>query len=305
MAILERPGTRIRCHLFARHLVGRSSLVHLRIAEPSVSAEHAVVSWNGRGWEVQDLGSRNGTTVDGRDLDPGERAPLSRGAVVAFGSAAGAFCLVDDSPPAVMAIPEGSGEPVLGEHGMLALPSGDDPEITVYRDTTAEWVLDHDGAVERVTSGREITVGGRRYALHLPDVVAPTLDHAAAPLSLGAVTLAFRVSRDEEHVELSARAGARAVDLGARAHHAVLLALSRARLDDAQAGIAETSQGWVYQEDVSRALRLDEPHINVAVYRCRRHLAAAGIVGAAGIVERRRATRQMRIGVTRIEIATI
>lgn len=304
MAILERPGTRIRCHLLARHLVGRSSLAHLRVADPSVSAEHAVVSWSGRGWEIQDLGSRNGTRVDGRDLSPGEHAPLSRGALVVFGSA-GAFCLSDDSPPVVMAVPEGGGDAVLGEHGMLALPGADDPEFTVYRDAAAEWMLDHDGAVERVTSGREITVRGRRYALHLPDVVAPTLDAAAAPIALDAVTLAFRVSRDEEHVELLARSGGRAVDLGARAHHAVLLALSRARMGDAEAGIAESSRGWMYQEDVARALCLDEPHVNVAVYRCRRHLAAAGIVGAAGIVERRRATRQMRIGVTRIEITII
>ncbi|APR80506.1 FHA domain protein [Minicystis rosea] len=291
--------------MFARHLVGRSSLAHLRIAELSVSAEHAVLSWNGRGWEVQDLGSRNGTSVDGRDLTPGERAPLSLGGVVAFGSAGGAFRLVDAGPPVVMALPEGGGEPVLGEDGMLALPSGDDPEITVYRDAAAEWILDHEGAVERVTSGRQVAVGGRRFALYLPELVAPTLDAAATPLSLAAVTLAFRVSRDEEHVELSARAGARAVDLGARAHHAVLLALSRARLGDAQAGLAESSQGWVYQEEVAQALRIDEPHVNVAVYRSRRLLAAVGILGAAGIVERRRATRQIRIGVARIEIATI
>src|SRR5262245_56048795 len=84
MAILERSGTRIRCHLLTRHLVGRSSLAHLRLADPGISAEHAILCWTGREWEVHDLGSRNGTTVDGRRLAQGERAPLARGAAIGF-----------------------------------------------------------------------------------------------------------------------------------------------------------------------------------------------------------------------------
>jgi hypothetical protein len=43
----------------------------------------------------------------------------------------------------------------------------------------------------------------------------------------------------------------------------------------------------------------------VTLYRCRQHFAAAGIVDAAGIVERRKPTRQLRIGVGRIEITVV
>ncbi|MFT3772423.1 MAG: FHA domain-containing protein [Minicystis sp.] len=304
MAVLERSGTRIRCHLLARHLVGRSGLAHLRLGDPSVSAEHAVVSWNGREWELHDLGSRNGTTIDGRRLAPGERAPLPRGAAVGFGSSSNTWRLVDDGPPVVTAIPEGGGDPVVGEHDLLALPSSDDPEVTIYRDASAEWVIDRDGATLRVASGREIEAGGRRFTLHLPDVVASTLEAAEAPPTLDTITLSFRVSRDEEYIALTAR-GARAIDLGARAHHALLLALARARLRDGEAALPESSRGWVYQEDLARGLGLDEPHLNVTLFRCRQQIAAAGISGAAGIVERRKPTRQLRIGVERIEIVTV
>ncbi len=305
MAFLEQPSARARCHLFARHLVGRSSLAQLRLADPAVSAEHAVVSWNGREWEVHDLGSRNGTTVDGRRLAPGARAPLARGATIAFGSAANAWRLADDGPPAIMAIPEGGGDPVTGEHGLLALPSADDPAITVYRDASAEWVVDRDGALEPAASGAVIAAGDRRFTLHLPDVVAQTVEAVEAPLALDALTLTFRVSRDEEYVELAARAGARAVQLGARAHHALLLALARARLRDQREPLPESSQGWVYQDDLVRDLGLDDPHLNVTLFRCRQQLASAGIAGAAGIVERRKPTRQLRLGVAQIEIAKL
>ncbi|APR75446.1 FHA domain protein [Minicystis rosea] len=305
MAILERRGTRVRCHLLSRHMVGRSSLAHLRLADPSVSAEHAIVSWNGREWEVYDLGSRNGTTVDGRRLSQGERAPMPRGAFVGFGSASNTWHLVDDGPPAVIARPADGSDAVVGEHDLLALPSADDPAVTIYRDAAGEWVLDRDGALERVSSGREVTAGDRRFTLHLPDVLAPTLEAAEAPLSLDCITLSFRVSRDEEYVELAAHAGARAVDLGARAHHALLLTLARARLRDDGIDLPESSRGWVYQEDLAKGLGQDEGHLNVTLFRCRQHLAAAGIAGAAGIVERRKPARQLRIGVGRIEIAMV
>ncbi len=54
MAILENCDTQARSILLARHLVGRSLLAHLRLAEPNVSAEHAVLSWNGQRWELHD-----------------------------------------------------------------------------------------------------------------------------------------------------------------------------------------------------------------------------------------------------------
>lgn len=306
MAVLERSGTRIRALLLTRHLAGRSGLARLRLHEPSVSAEHALISWDGRAWQVQDLGSKNGTTVDGRRLQPGERVGLARGAVLTFGSAGNRWVLVDDAPPSVMALPVEGGEPIAGEHDLLALPDAEAPEVTVYRDGAGDWVLDSDGATERIADGREVAVAGRRFTLHLPDVVPPTWEANEAPLSLERLSLRFRVSRDEEYIELTASAEGRSVELGARAHHALLLELARVRLQEQkEAPGQDTSHGWIYLEELLQRLAIDEPHLNVAIYRCRQHLAAAGILGAAGIVERRKPTRQLRIGVARLELVTV
>lgn len=304
MAILERKGARIRSHLRTRHLVGRSSLATLKLSDPNVSAEHAVIGWNGRTWEIHDLHSRNGTFVDGRRLTPGERSELARGAVISFGSQSNTWLFADANPPSILAQPEGDADPVEGAHDLVALPSADDPEVSVYR-VGATWVVDRDGVTEPIANGAELIAGGARFTLHLPDPVAETVEAGQGPLSLDAITLAFRVSRDEEFVALEAVAGDRRVDLDARAHHALLLTLARARLRDRDEGLPESSCGWMYQEDLGKGLGQDEPHLNVTIFRCRKHLASAGIEGAASIIERRKPARQIRLGTGRIAIEIV
>ncbi len=62
--------------------VGRHPTNDLRLQEPAVSSFHAVIEWVEDGWYVRDLGSRNGTSLNGRRLQG--RASLSRGDVLRF-----------------------------------------------------------------------------------------------------------------------------------------------------------------------------------------------------------------------------
>ena len=310
MATLAKHPGGPRVSLLSRHLVGRSRLADLRLTEPAVSGEHAVLCWTGREWELHDLGSRNGTLIDGRRLAPGERVAVARGAAIAFGDADHSWQLVDDEPPTLMALPaEGGGEPVCARDDLLALPDEDHPEVVVYRDAAGDFLVEQGGGTARIGDRHAVRAGGRDYVLRIPDLVAPTWDNSAAAPQLAALALRFSVSRDEEYVALEARFDHRVIDLGARAHHQVLLALARSRLEDRQAGGrgagTESSEGWIYQDELASQLAMDEMHLNVAVFRCRRQLAEAGIAGAASIVERRRPTRELRLGVARIEIVTV
>jgi hypothetical protein len=54
--------------------IGRSETARVRVDDPSVSAQHALLRPIDGDWVVEDLGSRNGTLVDGR---PSYRAVLS------------------------------------------------------------------------------------------------------------------------------------------------------------------------------------------------------------------------------------
>jgi hypothetical protein len=313
MAVLAKHPDGTRSIVLSPHLVGRSRLANLRMTEPTVSGEHAVLRWTGRDWELHDLGSRNGTIVDGRRLAPGERVVLARGAVVAFGQADNAWRLIDDAPPTIVALPASGGEPIGARNHLLALPGEDDPEAVVYRDPAGDWVLEQGGETTRITDGAIVRAGGGEFTLRVPDLIAATWDNSSPAPHLAALTFRFSVSRDEEYVALTARADHHVIDLGARAHHVVLLTLARSRLEDRKPGgaagergaLLESSEGWVYLDELADKLAMDETHLNVAVFRCRRQLAEAGIIDAARIIERRRPTREVRLGVSRIEIVTV
>ena len=299
--------------LLSRHLVGRSRLADLRMTDPTVSGEHAVLRWTGREWELHDLGSRNGTSVDGRKLASGERVTIGRGAVIEFGQPENAWRLDDDAPPTIMAIAEREDAPLCARNDLLALPSDDEPEAVIFRDPGGNWLIEQSGETVRVADRATVRAGGHDYLLRVPDVIAPTWDRSSPAPHLATLTLQFSVSRDEEYVALTARDEHHVIDLGARAHHNVLLTLARSRLEDRKARQAaergapahESSEGWVYQDELADRLAIDETHLNVAVFRCRRQLAEAGIVGAASIIERRRPTRELRLGVARIEIVIV
>jgi hypothetical protein len=311
MAILAKHPEGPHARLLSRHVVGRSRVADLRMTDPTVSGEHAVLRWTGREWELHDLGSRNGTSLDGRRLASGERVTIGLGAVIAFGQAENAWRLADDAPPTIMAMLDDSDEPLIARNDLLALPSDDEPEAVVYRDAGGNWVIEQGGEAARVADRTTVRAAGRDYVLRVPDVIAPTWDSSSPAPHLATMTLRFQVSRDEEYVALTACSDHHTIDLGARAHHAVLLTLARSRLEDRKArqaqsaGPPDSSEGWVYQDVLADQLAIDETHLNVAVFRCRRQLAEAGIVGAASIIERRRPTRELRLGVSRIEIVTV
>jgi len=49
----------------ATALIGSDASSAIRIVRPGISRRHALVSYDGTGWKVEDAGSRNGTFIDG------------------------------------------------------------------------------------------------------------------------------------------------------------------------------------------------------------------------------------------------
>ena len=95
------------------------------------------------------------------------------------------------------------------------------------------------------------------------------------------------------------------LDLGARAHHYVLLLLARRRLADQAAGVPEGEQGWIRQDELTDMLRTTDSHVYIMIHRARTLLASHGVADAAGLVERRPKARQLRLGVARIELTML
>lgn len=304
MGRMEGPDGSI-VELRARHLVGRSRMCNLRIDGRAVSGEHAIVWWQDNGWFVRDLGSTNGTFVDGQPLDPGEQRPVGPGSTIGFGEPDGGYQLLEASDPGAHAI-EASGTTRLAADGMLVLPDADSAEVSVFEGVGGSWICERDDETIPIFDLDYVRAGSGRWQLHLPELQASTWVARTDGPTLENSTFRFEVSRDEEYVRLVLEWGGGEVDLGDRAHHYTLLTLARAREADQEAGDVPTAEhGWVYHDELMRMLAADATKVRVDIYRARKQLSAADVGGAAGVVERRATTKQLRFGGGSIKVVPL
>ena len=87
LIVLESPGGEPPAgrsfDLDAIVTMGRDVNNAIVVEDPFASAEHAVLTYRGRSWYVEDLGSTNGTYVNGRAI--GELSPLGYGDELSIG----------------------------------------------------------------------------------------------------------------------------------------------------------------------------------------------------------------------------
>lgn len=288
--------------LAAHCLVGRSSTCTLRIDEAKASREHARIVFSGERWTIRDLGSRNGTFVNGKRIAPGATLPLEQGDQIGFGADDAAWQLVSASPPLAMARRMDSDATISGEAGILVLPSPETPLASVLEEG-GEWILEIDGQARAARDGEIITPAGIPFMLHLPITSVATADAGSAKRPFSEVELRFRVSRDEEQVEVTVATPEATHVLAPRAHHYTWLTIARARERDRNAkSLTEAQQGWLQVDELMRSLRLDETHLNVEIYRIRQGMGALGLADSTSVIERRRGHRQLRLGTGRVLI---
>jgi hypothetical protein len=305
MAKLRDNETGRTVTLEAQHLVGRAPSCALRFEPRHVSAQHAVFRWVGERWEVRDLSSRNGTYVNGVQLEPGRSCVLRRGSRISFGRLEESCELIDDSAPEVMAVPLDGGRPHVMDGELLVLPSSEEPLVTIYRDVAGCWILEQPDESTRVVGNHHIfECAGRWWRFSCVDEIRPT-PLMSTTLSVANIGLVFAVSKDEEHVELRFTYQGRAVAMGARSRHYLLLTLARRRLDDAKNGVPESACGWLCADDYPHDPTMSQHQLNLDVFRIRKQFAEAGVVDAAKIIERRPLTRLLRIGVASIEVVPL
>lgn len=302
MAEIRRTDGTRTWFLHERSIVGRSRVCAVSLDDGKVSGEHALMRWNGRAWELQDLGSRNGTYIAGRRLGVGERVTLTSGTTLGFGCPDG-YEFAGGGPPAAFATPLDGGPPIVAQDGLLALPDAREPSLTVHRSAGHGWSIEQAGEVQSAQDGDVVHTQRGVWRLHLPGSLAQTEEPKADTPTIATITLRFHVSRDEEKVELHALHHGSAIDLKVRAHHYPLLLLARARLRDV--GLSPAHQGWVEQSNLLRELRSDSDRLYIDVFRARRQLAQAGIADAARLIERRPGTGLLRIGVSALELVPL
>ena len=293
MALLRNQTNGEFYPLAAYHTIGRASSNRLRIDAPYVSADHASLRWRQDGWEVCDLASRNGTFLNGQRLATGARARVARGHSLAFGDQNPTFVLVDESAPGLMAVCQETGTVAREDDGVLVLPSVERPGVLIdLRDGT--WTMERDGETAPFDDEEDVTLEGQRWRVSLPSDLVSTTVARGREVSLREVRFRFRVSRDEETVELALIDGERVIDLGARVFYYLLLVLARARAR------GEPDGGWVDRDDLAKMLGLSREQLALQLFRARRAVVGANVRDGRSVVEDR-PDRALRFGAADFE----
>jgi pSer/pThr/pTyr-binding forkhead associated (FHA) protein len=292
-----------RCLLGADQVIGREPGSALRLDDESVSWRHASLRWTGQAWELQDLGSRNGTFLDGHRIAAGARALLRMGCQLRFGDAEELWRLVDVEPPVTSLVDIATGERIFAFDDLVAVPQVGEPELFISKQASGSWIAEFADRVWEPQSSEVLTIGPRQYRFEPGAPVYATTTGRGQQLTPAEMALQFVVSRNEEHVQVKIVHGERSIELRPRAHSYLLLTLARLRVQDqGDQSLDPVSQGWVYQDRLLKMLATTPTQLAVDIYRARKQFSEAGVAEAAQIVERRGTTHELRIGVPKLAI---
>lgn len=298
----------VRDTLVGRGMIGGVDTDGTSPTDREVSSVHAAIYWKRRTrtWHVQDLGSANGTTVDGNRVAPGESAVLSEGTILALGGSKWRVRQAD--PPSTMAA--SAGELRVATNDVLLLPDEGKPRVALIRE----------GGVWRARAYAEFETGGGRVIEHGATLLvegrtwriahSEGADLRTVP-TVGCLAdhqLTLQVPRRMENILPTFTKGEHSISLPPRRHHELWWLLAEACLEHQEQGVADDEVGWVETDTLVRDLGLasDPGYLNVLVHRARNQVARAGFTDFAEIVQRRKVPQPaMRLGVRRVEVIRV
>jgi FHA domain len=304
MAILLEQRSQQSFYLASQHLFGRNQVrADTLLDNPNASQSHATVSWNGTAWEMTDH-SRAGTLINNVAIAPNTPIALAIGQVLRF--AAGAtqsFKVLDLAAPRPMLLPLGHTQAAIALDSQHFLPNESAPQAVVRRNENGQWSWQDVHGSMALQDGDTLHVAGQDWLFFnkQSDSAAATLP-LPLPAQPGvideqfAAQFNFKVSQNEEHVQLALLAKDTHIDLGERSHHYGLLTLARKRLLDAQQGFDALSQGWISTDRFAAMLGVEEKHANMLLHRARLQFTRQGPAAASfcECIERRRG--ELRFG---------
>ncbi|MEM6989397.1 MAG: FHA domain-containing protein [Myxococcota bacterium] len=277
--------------LTSETVVGRSDAADLRLTDDFVSSLHASIQWSGGHWGIRDLGSHNGTAVNGVVVPPGTRRRLSAGDEVTFGQASATWLVSDAAPPEPIAwTPEGGVE--VGSDGLLALPDRAEPALTIFANEFGQWRVEEADEVRPVRDREVVSLGNTSWTLRLPEAVVSTRG----------ATGARAVHLRDVHLTITPSAGERdaTVDADHEEDRFSFSVGAQAKLITYLATARSSGSGWVDRVTLLDDLGVTGNRLNVSVWRLRRSFADAGFVDAVALVERDR--RRLRLGTGRVTV---
>lgn len=286
MPALHAAGTERTEPLRAHTTIGRDPGNDIAVDRVRVSAQHAVIRWDGARWTVRDLASTNGTFVDERTIDPGVEVPLAQMTSVAFGDRDRRWWMQADGPPRPFAESLVSpGRRVEAGRAVLSLPSASAPRAMIFPRNDG-WVIETAESVAPAHDRAVVMVEGQPWRLSLPRAMAGThRDMAFHPLR----RLRVRGTLHQPRIEVLHED--KVTSLGGRTDLRLLWLLTRDWAEDqARDG---PDRGLTHVELVAAELGVLPNTVDVYVHRLRDRLAE---IGLCDLIERRCGVGQIRLG---------
>lgn len=279
MALLQEQRSHQSFYLGSQHLFGRNQLRAATLLEnPDASQSHATINWHGQGWTITDH-SRNGTLINDVVIAPHTAIALAVGQILRFGTdAPQSFKVLDLDAPCPMLLPlgheNGSMCGAIALHSRHCLPNEAVPQAVIRQADDGQWLWQDGHGSMVLEDGDTLHVADQDWLFfnkQMPDN-ATTMPSPAKPDRID-TQFNFKVSQNEEHVQLAVLNHDTRIDLGERSHHYGLLTLARKRLLDAQQGFDALSQGWIRTDSFAAMLGVEEKHANMLLHRARQQLA--------------------------------
>ena len=284
MAVLIYSQTQQRSLLESHHSFGRlQNSVNTFVADAVISKIHAFIEWNGQHWLLRDVSS-NGTWLNGNRLGREKVVQLNVGDVLTFASKSGnAFEVLDTKAPCDCLTPVGHNNEAIELEYFHLLPSQKSHKTLLrYNNQTYSWWqeivddnLNESIAPVELHNKDVLTIDGLKWQLQINSTLADTQILRPSVTSLNELTFLFQTSLDEESTHIFMQSGEQKLDLLVRNHHYLTLCLARQRAKDADAGLANSEQGWVYSELLAKGLGVDASHLNILIYRIRKQFVEA------------------------------
>ncbi|MGC9004665.1 MAG: FHA domain-containing protein [bacterium] len=190
------------------NLVGRESADILLFYDKSVSRKHALIIIEGDKCYVQDLGSTNGTFLNGIRLSPGARTPIYDGDSLAFADTTFRFsyplCKKEELPAKALLILEGKEIPITTDEFLIGRKEGDlllpNPYVSarhckIYLEESGAFIEDLGSTNGTFLNGEEIE-RGKKVALE-----------DGAMIEIGGTKLVFRLSSEGRGEDREAEGG--------------------------------------------------------------------------------------------------
>lgn len=306
MAVIQRKSDGRRIQIPHQLVIGRVDSCDLMLNVSSVSSHHAIIRWDGTRWLLADLGSRNGTYVNGHRLEPRSEKlhRLSRGDELAFAEREEVWTLLDDSPPHCVLIPDQEGHSpitLVGEQA-LAWPDEGRPIAYVFFQHGGWHIEDSEGAVQHLKSGQTVVLGEQSFTFHSPGPV-PETPAAVTPVArreLSGAVVHVQVAADEETAALRVEVGGEELAVAARTHLYLFAYLARTRTATASADIY---RGWVPVARACQDLQVDPEGLAVLVHRCRKDFESLRFQDASRVIERTRGLLRVGLHENQLHIA--